>query len=83
MKHGLVKSATDPGYGFVGPKTREKLAEIFGEQQAPSSTQQAPKPSGAESVPSPSPASAEELEQQLADLMRQVQQLTSQVEAAQ
>lgn len=30
MKYGLVSSQTDSGYGYVGPKTRAKLQEIFG-----------------------------------------------------
>lgn len=30
MKYGLVFSANDPGYGYVGPKTRAKLQEVFG-----------------------------------------------------
>lgn len=30
MKYGLVSSRTDSGYGYVGPKTRAKLQEVFG-----------------------------------------------------
>lgn len=29
IKHGIVSDATNPGYGFVGPKTRAKLQELF------------------------------------------------------
>lgn len=32
MKHGVVSSSADPGYGYVGPKTRAKLKEVFGSQ---------------------------------------------------
>ncbi|MDP7365684.1 MAG: peptidoglycan-binding domain-containing protein [Candidatus Pacebacteria bacterium] len=31
LKHGVVSSSSDAGYGYVGPKTRAKLAEVFGE----------------------------------------------------
>jgi len=31
MKHGVVSNSDDPGYGYVGPKTRAKLAEVFGQ----------------------------------------------------
>ena len=37
MKHGLVTSPTDTGYGFVGPKTRTKLQEVFGGMHSPQS----------------------------------------------
>jgi len=30
LKHGVVLSNVDPGYGYVGPKTRAKLAEMYG-----------------------------------------------------
>jgi hypothetical protein len=30
MKYGVVSSASDAGYGYVGPKTRAKLIEVFG-----------------------------------------------------
>jgi peptidoglycan hydrolase-like protein with peptidoglycan-binding domain len=30
MKHGLVSSAGDPGYGYVGPKTRARLSVMYG-----------------------------------------------------
>lgn len=30
LKYGLVSSASDAGYGYVGPKTRAKLQEVFG-----------------------------------------------------
>ena len=31
LKHGVVADSTDPGYGIVGPKTRARLQEIFGQ----------------------------------------------------
>jgi peptidoglycan hydrolase-like protein with peptidoglycan-binding domain len=30
LKHGVVSSTGDPGYGYVGPKTRAKLAVMYG-----------------------------------------------------
>jgi peptidoglycan hydrolase-like protein with peptidoglycan-binding domain len=30
MKHSVVSSPSDLGYGYVGPKTRAKLQEVFG-----------------------------------------------------
>lgn len=30
MKHGVVSSAGEPGYGYVGPKTRAKFAAMYG-----------------------------------------------------
>ena len=69
MKHGLVKSSADPGYGFVGPKTRTKMAEVFAKQQAPSSS----------STPTPAPSTSDspeqKLQKQINDLIRQVQEL--------
>lgn len=31
MKHGVVSSSSDSGYGYLGPKTRAKLNQIFGQ----------------------------------------------------
>lgn len=31
MKHGVVSGPSDAGYGYVGPKTRAKLTEVFGQ----------------------------------------------------
>lgn len=31
LKHSVVADTNDPGYGYVGPKTRAKLNEVFGE----------------------------------------------------
>lgn len=31
MKHGVVSSSSDPGYGYLGPKTRAKLNQVFGQ----------------------------------------------------
>jgi peptidoglycan hydrolase-like protein with peptidoglycan-binding domain len=30
LKYGVVKTKSDSGFGVVGPKTRAKLQEIFG-----------------------------------------------------
>ena len=29
LKHGVVSSSDDAGFGYVGPKTRAKLGEVF------------------------------------------------------
>ena len=73
IKYGVVMSANDPGYGYVGAKTRAKLNEVFG---------------GAISQPSPAPevlgasiSSAEQarmLQDQLDALMLQLKALQSQ-----
>ena len=34
IKYGVIKSANDPGNGKLGPKTRAKLKEVFGEETA-------------------------------------------------
>jgi len=31
LKYGIVKSSNDIGFGYVGPRTRSKLGELFGE----------------------------------------------------
>lgn len=31
MKHGVVSGPSDAGYGYIGPKTRAKLTEVFGQ----------------------------------------------------
>ena len=31
MKNGLVSSSADPGYGYVGPKTRTQLNSLLGQ----------------------------------------------------
>ncbi|MFH1979301.1 MAG: peptidoglycan-binding protein [Patescibacteria group bacterium] len=38
MKHGVVSSVSDVGYGYVGPKTRAKLNEVFSSVGASVST---------------------------------------------
>lgn len=35
LRYGVIKNASDAGNGRVGPKTRAKLAEIFGAGQVP------------------------------------------------
>ncbi|OGZ47233.1 MAG: hypothetical protein A3J54_01345 [Candidatus Ryanbacteria bacterium RIFCSPHIGHO2_02_FULL_45_13b] len=44
MKYGLISSASDPGYGYVGPKTRAKLQEVFGGSGATSMPSQSSAP---------------------------------------
>src|SRR3989344_1561902 len=50
MKYGLVSSVSDPGDGYVGPKTRAKLQEVF----AINSTTSMPNQSSASVLPSSS-----------------------------
>ncbi len=33
LSYGVVASSFDPGFGYVGPKTRAKLEEIFGKRE--------------------------------------------------
>ena len=45
MKYDLVTSASDSGYGYVGPKTRAKLQEVYGgSASAPSTSSLTPAP---------------------------------------
>jgi len=53
LKHGVVSSSVDLGYGYVGPKTRAKLAEVFGTAAAAPAPVPAPTPAP---VPAPIPA---------------------------
>ncbi|GEM_PF-1491136 len=48
MKYGIVSSSSDPGYGYVGPMTRAKLAEVFG--SAPVAGTSAPSVSAAQAA---------------------------------
>ncbi len=76
LKYGVIKKATDPGNGNLGPKTRAKLKEIFGNAAG------VPTPAAA---PTPSPASSNAAEklQQLQTLLQQVQALQAALKAKQ
>jgi hypothetical protein len=69
MKYGVVTSSADPGYGYVGPKTRAKLAEVFGEigEKTPATKEESGK-------------TVDVLENQVEDLLEQVRQLQAQLE---
>ena len=72
QKHGLAQPG-DPGYGYVGPKTRAKLQEVFGGAPSTSSGQ------AAQNAPS-SPTSQS---QQVQQLLEQLQALQAQLNALQ
>ncbi|HEY4497275.1 MAG TPA: peptidoglycan-binding domain-containing protein, partial [Candidatus Paceibacterota bacterium] len=73
-KHGLAQPG-DPGYGYVGPKTRAKLQEVFGGVPSTSSGQAALAPA---SVPEATSQS-----QSVQQLLEQLQALQAQLNALQ
>jgi peptidoglycan hydrolase-like protein with peptidoglycan-binding domain len=75
MKHGLISSSSDPGYGYVGPKTRAKLNEVFGSVSTPAPA--APTASVSDD------AAREALQKQINDAMAQVEALLQQIQATQ
>ncbi len=76
MKYGVVNSASDVGYGYVGPKTRAKLNEIFG-----SVTPAAPAESSSNAPIPATPADTSALEAQIQSMIEQVQLLQTQLNA--
>jgi peptidoglycan hydrolase-like protein with peptidoglycan-binding domain len=81
LKYGVVMNSSDPGYGYVGPKTRAKLQEVFsGQSSAPASqitpTSEADSQSGEEQV-------SEELEAMIKQLEEQVKALQAELEETQ
>ncbi|PIN70080.1 hypothetical protein COV93_03000, partial [Candidatus Woesearchaeota archaeon CG11_big_fil_rev_8_21_14_0_20_43_8] len=75
----------DPGYGFVGPKTRAKLAEVFegGTVPAQVETPATPPPATGE-LPAPAastPPTTQSLEAQLSDLLEQLTELQTELDA--
>ena len=71
MKYGVVKSASDAGYGLVGPATRAKLQEVFGKTQP-----QTPSPA----APSADEAQNQALKKQLDDLQKQLNAMLKQAQ---
>ena len=57
LKHGIIKNANDSGNGLVGPKTKAKLNELFGQAPAAPATPATPAaPVQAPSAPAASSA---------------------------
>ena len=71
MKYGVVKSASDVGYGLVGPATRAKLQEVFSKAQP-----QTPSPA----APSVDEAQNQALKKQLDDLQKQLDAMLKQAQ---
>ncbi|MBU1092004.1 peptidoglycan-binding protein, partial [Patescibacteria group bacterium] len=64
-KHGIAKKG-DSGYGYVGPKTRAKIAEVFsGQTQTQTQTQ----------------SQTETLQAQIQQMLQQVEALQAQLNA--
>lgn len=73
LKNGVISSPAEQGNGRLGPKTRAKLKEVYGEG--------VPKPSDkASSAP---PAAIQSLQEQIKALLEQVQALQAQLKARQ
>lgn len=63
LKYGVITNPGDLGNGRVGPKTRAKLAEVFGKAPAPAPSP-IPPPVAPAPVPPPAPSPASEAERQ-------------------
>ena len=74
MKYDLVTSASDSGYGYVGPKTRAKLQEVYGGSASAPSTL-SPTPAPAETTDN---ASVNSLKAQIDALQKMLDQLKAQ-----
>ena len=72
MKYGVVSSASDAGYGYVGPNTRAKLQEVFSEAGSSQITPSTPTAS----------VTVDELSAQIQAMLEQVQALQLELEAA-
>ena len=77
VKYGVIKSANDPGNGKLGPKTRAKLKEVFGEEMAATP---APVLAPKQSATAPlSESQKSAIQVQVLDLLKQVQALQEQL----
>jgi hypothetical protein len=73
LKYGVISSPSDQGNGRLGPRTRAKMREVYGEGvPAPSS--------GAPAAP---PAAVQSLQEQIQALLKKVQELQEQIKAKQ
>ncbi|TSD03894.1 MAG: peptidoglycan-binding domain 1 protein [Parcubacteria group bacterium Greene0714_36] len=83
LKHGVIQSATDAGNGNVGPKTLQKMKEIFGGAPAPSPTPVAPAvpaPAVAPSASAGTPATAASAnDAQVKSVQEQIQALQAKI----
>lgn len=86
LKYGVVSSASDSGYGYVGPKTRAKFQEVFSGATAVGET-------GSTLIPAPAPTAnpnqsidseiQAQLEAQIQLLLQQLEQLQAELNAMQ
>jgi peptidoglycan hydrolase-like protein with peptidoglycan-binding domain len=74
-----IATAGDPGYGYVGPKTRAKLAEVF--SAAPVPSQPPPETSTAPAVETNAQAKA--IQEQIQGIQDLIQALQAQIDAQQ
>ncbi len=81
LKYGVIKKATDPGNGTLGPKTRAKLKEVFG-SGVPASTPASVAPAAAAPAPAPSSNAVQSQQAQLQALLKQLQELQAQLNAS-
>jgi peptidoglycan hydrolase-like protein with peptidoglycan-binding domain len=76
LKYGVVASPNDPGYGYVGPKTGAKLAEVFS-AAAPSVTQNVNQQISSQQAQ----LSTEEIERQIQEALKQLEALQAELNA--
>ena len=90
LKHGVIKSTNEQGNGRLGPKTRAKLAEVYGSGAvAPAAPASVPVPASAPVTPAPAapaptatPASDNSaLQSQIQNLLKQIEALQQQLKA--
>jgi hypothetical protein len=76
IKYGVIKKSSDPGSGNLGPKTRAKIKEVFGNGVTPVTPTPTP-------TPSPSPVSSDSAAkiQQLQSMLQQLQALQAALKA--
>ena len=85
LKYGVIKNASEPGNGRVGPKTRAKLAEIYGQGAVAPATPAVPTVTPAvPATPAPAPAAdTSAIQLQIQQLLNQVKALQEQLKAIQ
>ncbi len=76
VKHGIAAPG-DPGYGAVGPKTRAKINELFGQQGSMHTEVMTP----AATPPSSTGNAADDIQNQINAALKKVSELQSQVGA--
>jgi hypothetical protein len=73
LKHGVISSPTEQGNGRLGPKTRAKLKEVYGEGVSKPPVE----------IPAAPSAAGQSLQEQIKALLEQVQALQAQIKARQ